>query len=172
MKDIFFQERGKQILLSLAEMNKRHISQVASDIKGTYAHTFNLLKEMEGTKIVKSVKKGRTRYVSLTEKGKKLAGLLQNFIATLKSRRAGSTNKKTPTDKKLQKYAASLNSILKKIKSRKLSSKQAAKYARLAGRFRTLNSRLRPKDRTGKRLKEKVILLIREIELVLKAHKV
>ncbi len=170
MKDIFFQERGKQILLSLAGANRQNISQVASDIKGTYAHTFNLVKEMEGYKIVKSSKKGRTRYIMLTEKGKKLAGLLQNFLEILESKRAKNMNKKTPTDERLQKYATSLSSVLKRIKSKKIGSKQAAKYARLAGRFKALNSRLRPKYKEGKMLKREVALLIQEIELALKAH--
>lgn len=165
MKDIFFQERSKQILLSLASANRQHISQIASDIEGTYAHTFNLVKEMEGSKIVKSNKKGRTRYVALTEKGKKLAGLLQDFSATLKRRRIKNMNKKTPTDEKLRKYAASLNSVLERIKSKKIGPKQAAKYSRLAGRFKALNSRLRPKNREGKKLKKEVALLIQEIEL-------
>lgn len=167
MKDIFFQERSKQILLSLACTNKQHISRITSDIKGTYAHTFNLIKEMESYKIVKSTKKGRTRYITLTEKGKKLAGLLQNFLATFESRRVRNMNKKTPTDERLQKYAASLNSVLKRIKSEKNGSKQVAKYSRLAGRFKALNSRLRPKDREGKKLKKEVALLVQEIELAL-----
>lgn len=167
MKDIFFQERSKQILLSLASADKQHISQIASDIEGTYAHTFNLVREMEGSKIVKSNKKGRTRYVALTEKGKKLAGLLQDFSATLESRQVKNVDKKTTTDERLQKYVASLNSVLERTKSKKIGSKQAAKYARLAGRFKALNSRLRPKDREGKKLKKEVALLIQEIELAI-----
>ena len=167
MKDIFFQERSKQILLSLAGTNRQHISQVASDIKGTYAHTFNLLNEMESCKIVKSAKKGRTRYITLTEKGKKLASLLQNFSAVLESRRVRNANKKTPTYERLQKYAASLSSVLERIKSEKIGSKQAAKYSRLAGRFKALNSKLRPKDREGKKLKKEVAFLVQEIELAL-----
>lgn len=164
MKDIFFQERGKQILVSLAETNKQHISQIANDIKGTYAHTFNLVKEMESSSIVKSTKKGRTRYILLTKKGKKLASLLQDFSATLKSRRVKNIDKKTATNERLQRYAASLSSILKRIKSKKISSKQSAKYFRLAGRFKALNSMLVPKDREGKKLKREVALLVQEIE--------
>lgn len=170
MKDIFFQERSKQILLSLASANRQHISQIASDIKGTYAHTFNLVKEMESSKIVKSNKKGRTRYVALTEKGKKLSNLLQDFSTVLESKRTREYASKTPANEKLLKYATSLRSILEIVKSKKIGPNQAAKYARLAGRYKALNSRHRPKNKAGKKMKEEAASLLREIELALKAH--
>ncbi len=95
MKDIFFQEKGKQILLSLAGGDNQNVSQLTVDTKGTYAHTFNLLKCMEDRGIVSSEKAGRTRYIKLTKKGKKLADLLEKFIAVLNNKRPKKRKKTT-----------------------------------------------------------------------------
>ena len=174
MKNIFFREKGKRILLALANSEKQCLSELTNNIKSTYAHTFNLVKEMEDLGIVSTAKEGRTKYVVLTEKGRKLAGLTQDFLTVLGSKRKKTSKKVriTPTSKKLSEYESSLTSILKKMKSRKLDSKQLAKYARIAGRYKALNSKLRPRDKLGKELKAEVNLLLKEIDLILKAHKV
>ncbi len=83
MKEIFFQEKGKLALLALAEAEKPYILGVARDINCTYAHTFNLLKEMQRQGILRSKKDGRTKYLALTPKGKQLASLLHKFISVL-----------------------------------------------------------------------------------------
>ena len=93
MKDIFFQEKGKQILLSLASEDNQNVSQLSIGTKGTYAHTFNLLKDMEDSGIVLSRKTGRTRYIKLTKKGRKMAELLEMFTAVLNNKRVKKRSK-------------------------------------------------------------------------------
>lgn len=85
MKDVFFQEKGKLALLALSRAKKPYVLGVAREINCTYAHTFNLLREMQGQGILRSKKDGRTKYLALTPKGKQLAALLHRFVSVLGS---------------------------------------------------------------------------------------
>jgi DNA-binding MarR family transcriptional regulator len=183
MKDIFFQEKGKKILLALTGAEKKYVTEIAKDIDGTYAHTFNLVKEMEKQEIVASTKEGRTKLITLTPKGRNLAENLKSFITVLggeeKSKKP--TKSKTPprptkpeevrvseSTKKLQAYSASLKAISREIKSKKLKKTDIAKIARKVGRYRSLALKLRPKTKEGKELKTRVIANVQEITDVLK----
>ncbi|MDP6459617.1 MAG: helix-turn-helix domain-containing protein [Candidatus Hydrothermarchaeota archaeon] len=173
MHDIFFQKKSKLILLALAQGGDKYVSEVAAEVKSTYAHTFNLLRSMEGDGIVKAKKDGRIKYVKLTPRGSKLADVLMNFESILTSTRRPSVKKKrekktatlalTPTAEKLQRYSDSLSALLKELDSRS-RRKNLGKYARLTGRYRSLISRLRPKDKAGKKMKRKVLQLLDEIK--------
>lgn len=172
MEDIFFHEKGKQILLSLDRHDNQYVSEIAGSIDGTYAHTFNLLKGMDGLGIITAVKKGRTKYIKLTPKGKQLAKIIQNFETTLeKGLKNEESSRTTPTQEKLERYKTSLTIIKSDVKSRKLKKKEVAKYLRSLGRYKSLILRLRPRDKVAKDLKSDVTCLIGEIELVLKKYK-
>lgn len=172
MDDIFFHEKGKMILLTLKKHGGQNITEIASGIGGTYAHTFNLLKEMEGLGIIKSTKEGRAKYIKLTPRGERLAKLVMDFETTLKKKgKTKAPARTTPTHEKLEKYRDSLESIAKDIKSKKLMKKDVGKYSRILGRYKSLILRLRPRDKTGKALKSEVLSLVGEIESVLKAYR-
>jgi DNA-binding MarR family transcriptional regulator len=173
MHDIFFQEKSKLILLALMDKEK-YISEIATEVKSTYAHTFNLLRTMEDNGIVKAKKDGRTKYVRLTPRGSKLAEVLMKFesILTSKLRRTPAKKKRdkknppralTPTAEKLQRYSDSLSALIKELDSRS-RRKNLGKYARLTGRYRSLTSKLRPKDKAGKKMKREVLQLLDEIK--------
>jgi DNA-binding MarR family transcriptional regulator len=173
MHDIFFQEKSKLILLALMDKEK-YISEIATEVKSTYAHTFNLLRTMEDNGIVKAKKDGRTKYVRLTPRGSKLAEVLMKFesILTPKLRRTPAKKKRnekthpralTPTAEKLQRYSDSLSALIKELDSRS-RRKNLGKYARLTGRYRSLTSKLRPKDKAGKKMKREVLQLLDEIK--------
>ncbi len=189
MKDIFFHERGKQILLELSDGDK-YVSEVSNSIGATYAHTFNLINDMETQGIVVSNKKGRTKYVTLTPKGGELAVVLEQFMNLLnapaskfKKNGKSRTRKKkkpskskavemaeTPTNKRLFTYIESLQKLLNEVKSKKKIPK-IAKYARLNGRYRSLVSKQRPRDQKGKDLKNEAIGLVEELSDVLESIK-
>ncbi len=160
------------ILLSLDRRDNQYISEIAGSIEGTYAHTFNLLKEMENLKIIASVKKGRTKYIKLTPKGKRLAKIALDFETTLKKGvKSGETTRTTPTHEKLERYKTSLTAIVSDAKSKKLKQKEVAKYSRILGRYRSLILKLRPRDKAGKDLKSDALALVGEIESVLSAYR-
>ncbi len=185
MINIFFYERGKQVLLSLEEGSK-YISEVAREINATYAHTFNLVKKMEQLGIVVTEKKGRTKYVKLTPKGMKLAGTMRTFIEVLKKPKSKFKKKEkkkvttkaktkkqageTLTDQRLAAYLDSLVALSNKIESKKLKPKQRAKYLRLVGRYRSLILKLRPRDDASKDLKSEAVALLQDINKALYSY--
>jgi DNA-binding MarR family transcriptional regulator len=169
MGDIFFHKKGKMILLSLDKRDNQNVTEIAGSIEGTYAHTFNLLKEMERLGIIKSVKEGRTKYVKLTPKGKRLGKIVLDFENTVKKKgKKTDSTRTTPTHEKLEKYKDSLESISSEVKSKKLRKKDIGKYLRVLGRYRSLVQKLRPKDKTGKKLKSDALSLIKKIDSMLK----
>ncbi len=168
MQDIFFQEKSKLILLALINREK-YVSEIAAEVNSTYAHTFNLLRTMEGSGIVTAKKDGRTKYVRLTPRGSKLADALLKFDEVLTSgARRTPAKPKTPapalthTSEKLQRYADSLLKLIKELDP--LPKGNLGKYARLMGRYRSLTLKLRPKDTAGKRRKKEVLKLLDEIK--------
>lgn len=167
MKDLFFQEKGKQVLLTLAKRDNQYISEVSGGINSTFAHTFNLIKEMERRGIVSSAKEGRTKYVKLTPKGSKLASLIESFDRVMGSKKLPRKKSKKilrVKKSKLTNYIDALKAISKDIGSRRLSKRESGKFARLAGRYKALITKLRPKDKSGKEMKVYAMSLITEIE--------
>ncbi len=187
MKDIFFHERGKQVLLSLCKGDK-YISEIASEIGATYAHTFNLLKVMQKRRIVSANKKGRTKYVKLTPKGAELALALSQFLEVInapasKYKRRGKprtaakkraqmavASTETTTNQRLRSYVKSINAQLTKFKSQQKSSK-SGKNARLIGRYRFLVTRQRPRDKEGKDLKAEAMELVGKLSVLFESTK-
>lgn len=175
MNDIFFHKKGKMILLALNTKDTQNVTEIASATSGTYAHTFNLLNEMELLGIIKSAKEGRTKYIKLTPKGKRLAKLVLDFENTLKDR--GKITKPTRTKPAhenfvekymLEKYKDVLESIADEVKSKKPGRGDAGKYLRILGRYKSLVQRLWPRDKAGKKLKSDALLLVKKIDTMLK----
>ncbi|MFQ5800673.1 MAG: winged helix-turn-helix domain-containing protein [Candidatus Hydrothermarchaeales archaeon] len=170
MKNIFFQEKSKSVLLELEGSRGAYVSEIARGIEGTYAHTFNLIKEMEKMGIVSSRKEGRTKHVSLTIKGAELAKLLRSFLDILKATEVKTkpkTRKKLTTipsesEEKLQNYVTALESLAIDITAKKIEKGTAA---RILGRYRSLITRSRPRSKKGRALKDQaneMIVMISE----------
>jgi predicted transcriptional regulator len=175
MDDIFFHKKGKMILLSLNKRDGQNVTEISSSVEGTYAHIFNLLKEMERLGIIKTVKEGRTKYVKLTPRGKRLAKITLDFENTLKGKvkKRKSTRTKAPHENfvekyMLEKYKDVLESVASDVKSKKLKKGDVGKYSRILGRYKSLVQRLRPKDEAGKGLKSDALSLIEKIDSMLK----
>lgn len=188
MKDIFFHDRGKQILLTLNSGDK-YVSEIASDVGATYAHTFNLIKVMAKQGIVTTNKRGRTKYVKLTPKGTELSAALAQFIDTIntpaskfkREKTRTKTKKKivqaktvemaeTATNRRLGSYADAMEGLLIKLKSEE-SPSELAKYARVIGRYRALVAKQRPRDQHGKNLKQEAIALVEELSIALESRR-
>ena len=162
MQDIFFQEKSKLILLSLAKNRRKSISDVASEVRGSYAHIYNLIKILEGQDILETEKKGRTKYISLTDKGEKLAETLREFDSILRTGVKPGFSKNS-TVEKLERYKNALMSL-----QREVGKKPLPKHPRLLGRYRSLVRRLRPRSKEGRKLKAEINELIGVIETTLR----
>jgi len=81
----FLQEKPKNILIYLKKENKPlYTSIIAKEVNTTYAHTFNVLKNLEKLKLVTFKESGRIKLVKLTELGDEVARVLINLIDLLK----------------------------------------------------------------------------------------
>lgn len=171
MTDLFFQEKGKMILLSLRDVQKSYVSEVARLTRGTYAHTFNLIKQMEEEGIVSTSKQGRTKYVTLTPKGEDLAELIQDFVMVQQGGKRKTSKKKitkktrttSAAQDKLGMYREKIDDLGEKALKKRLKKPQKAKFLRLLGRYRSLVLKLRPKDKSGKKEKEAILSKIEDI---------
>jgi predicted transcriptional regulator len=174
MNDIFFQTVSKKILLSLATTGESYVSKIANEIEGTYAHTFNVIKKLEQLEVIRSKKKGRTKYIRLTPKGEILASIINDFEETLKQKKVKKLEKTTKTYQtllKLSKYKDSLDLMLKNLKNKKISRKEVGNKSRALGRYKYLTLKLNPKDKEGKKLKSEVLARIKEISDILREQK-
>jgi DNA-binding MarR family transcriptional regulator len=79
--DLFLQEKPIRSLLLLKRSDKPiYASIIAKEIDSTYAHTLNVLFSLKERGLVVFEKKGRIKHVKITELGKKVADILENFI--------------------------------------------------------------------------------------------
>ena len=169
MKDIFFQEKGKAILLALAGRDGQYVTEVAEGTKGTYAHTFNLIRIMEEAGVVEASKQGRVRYINLTPRGREMAALVERFCALLDGGEVvGGTGRKgpkaRPADAKLIHYRDALGAILQQVRRKRPARRELKKYPRLLGRYRSLIHRLRPKGEEGRKMKAELISTLEELD--------
>lgn len=80
--DIFFKEKPSLILIALNKNGDegKIISCLAKDANCVFAHVTNILKYFHKENITTFKKEGRNKIIKLTEKGKKLAILLEQMI--------------------------------------------------------------------------------------------
>jgi|Deesub1362B_J571_1020462.scaffolds.fasta_scaffold06354_2 predicted transcriptional regulator len=173
MEELFLQKKPKEILFYLKSENSANISEIAAKTNSTYAHSFNLIRELEDLGIVITKKKGRSKVVTLTEKGRDLAALLEEFVTMLRSgkttpqrmRRRGADKKASiSASDKLARYYEKLKKISEKVKSDDISS-QKSKIKRVVGRYRQIIKKMRPRDEKGRQLRKAALM---EIESILK----
>jgi len=79
MRNLFLQERPAQILLVLSELKEPYISMIAKRADCTFAHASRTLKKMKKLGLVSFTREGRMKYVQLTEKGERVAALLNEM---------------------------------------------------------------------------------------------
>ncbi len=170
MKELFLRRKPKEILFYLKNRNSANISEIASETNSTYAHSFNLIRELEKIGVVVTTKRGRSKIVTLTEKGRELASLLEEFTELLRGGKPVHGDRKTTTKKistsayeRLARYHEKLEKISESIEKGNIGS-QKSKIKRIAGRYRYLIKKMRPRDERGKRLRE---ASLREIDRIL-----
>ena len=159
MERLFLQRKPKEILFYLKNKNSANISEIASETNSTYAHSFNLIRELEKIGVVVTTKKGRSKIVTLTKRGKELASLLEEFTEVLRSGKPVSEGRKRTAKKistsaeRLVRYHEKLEKISETIEREDIGL-QKSKIKRIAGRYRYLIKKMRPRDEKGKRLRK------------------
>ncbi|MBA7502953.1 hypothetical protein ES706_01558 [subsurface metagenome] len=85
VENLFLQEKPLKALILLKSENKPlYTAIISKEIDCTYAHTLNVLAELEKLKLVSFKETGRIKLVNLTELGEEAAAVLENFIDLLR----------------------------------------------------------------------------------------
>ncbi|GAH90244.1 unnamed protein product, partial [marine sediment metagenome] len=85
VENLFLQEKPLKALILLKSENKPlYTAIISKEIDCTYAHTLNVLAELEKLKLVRFKETGRIKLVNLTELGEEAAAVLENFIDLLR----------------------------------------------------------------------------------------
>lgn len=85
VENFFLQEKPVKTLILLKRENKSlYTAIISKEIDCTYAHTLNVLSELEKLKLVIFKETGRIKLVNLTELGEEAAEVIENFIDLLK----------------------------------------------------------------------------------------
>ncbi|MCF7866353.1 hypothetical protein K9L67_01835 [Candidatus Woesearchaeota archaeon] len=81
---VFFREKPAMMLVKLKLATKEvYASSLAKDVDCTYSHVVKILQEMEKANIVTFKKEGRLKILELTEKGKEIAGHVEQIMSKL-----------------------------------------------------------------------------------------
>ncbi len=82
--EFFFKKKPAIVLITLlTDERAKYGSILAKKTDCTYSHAVKILKNLEKLKIIEFEKKGRTKLIKLTNKGKEIAQYIKKIIDTL-----------------------------------------------------------------------------------------
>ncbi len=83
IKQMFLQKKPCQILLAVPRLKKPYVSVLMKEADTTFAHTTNILSEMESYGLIEFAAESRMKYVKLTGAGKELVRSLRTIDGLL-----------------------------------------------------------------------------------------
>lgn len=83
LKQMFLQKKPCLILLAASRLEKPYVSLLMKEADTTFAHTTNILSDMEYYGLIEFVSEGRVKYVKLTGPGRELARSLRSVDGLL-----------------------------------------------------------------------------------------
>jgi len=83
LKQLFLQKKPCSILLAASRLDKPYVSTLMKEADTTFAHTTNILSDMEEYGLIEFVSEGRVKYVKLTGMGKELVRSLRSVDGLL-----------------------------------------------------------------------------------------
>lgn len=86
LKQMFLQKKPCLILLAAARIDKPYVSVLMKEADTTFAHTTNILSDMEAYGLIEFIAEGRIKFVRLTRAGKELARSLNSINGLLEGR--------------------------------------------------------------------------------------
>jgi predicted transcriptional regulator len=108
LKQMFLQKKPCEVLLAASRLEKPYVSLLMKEADTTFAHTTNILSEMESYGLICFVSEGRVKYVKLTGLGRELARSLRSVDGLLDGK---------PLFKKLSNLERSIDRLEERIKS-------------------------------------------------------
>jgi DNA-binding PadR family transcriptional regulator len=77
---LFLKETPTNLILTLNKYEEIYLSQLIKEAKVAYSHSYYILDALEKLKIIKTEKVENIKLIKLTEKGKKIANLLNEIL--------------------------------------------------------------------------------------------
>ncbi len=108
LKQMFLQKKPCQILMAAYRLDKPYISVLMKEADTTFAHTTNILSEMEAYGLICFIIEGKIKYVKLTSLGRELARSMRSVDSLLGGK---------PLFKKLSNIEGSIDRLEERIKS-------------------------------------------------------
>lgn len=94
MKDIFLNEKPVMTLVVIRRnRDDVYCSVVSKRIDTTYAHTVKIISKLEDKGLINSEKKGRKKFLKLTDKGEEYADLFIDLLDLIERRPNGKDEK-------------------------------------------------------------------------------
>ncbi len=81
---LFFRKIPALILLNLRKNEKTFLSNVSKEIDCTFCYATKIMDDFKSLEIVTFKKEGRTKLITLTEKGKRLASHVEEMQKLIK----------------------------------------------------------------------------------------
>lgn len=131
IKQMFLQKKPCQILLAAYRLKKPHISALMKEADTTFAHTANILSDMESYGLIEFYMEGRAKYIRLTPSGRELARSLNVVDALLGGKRV--LRKISELDKSIDRLEENLKSPIHDERSLKARKKRLEAILRKAG---------------------------------------
>lgn len=166
LKELFFNKKTVEILLSMLEDEKpRYPKVIAEEVGSIYPHVFNILKELEEAGIVESYKEGRIRFIRLTEEGKKITEKFKDIYSNLDTFQDMVSKERNKEDKiTLNRFRENIKSVEKKLLSEKLEKQESFKEVLKLSKLRTELERTNFKTDNEREEKTKLLRRIKDIE--------
>lgn len=86
IKQMFLQKKPCLILLAASRLEKPYVSLLMKEADTTFAHTTNILSDMEAYGLIDFASEGRMKYVKLTGTGKELVRSLRSIDSLLEGK--------------------------------------------------------------------------------------
>ena len=79
-KYLFLKETPTNLILTISKYEELYLSQLIKEAKVAYSHSYYILDTLEKLKIIETKKIDNVKIIKLTEKGKKIANLLNELL--------------------------------------------------------------------------------------------
>lgn len=133
LKQMFLQKKPCQILLAAYRLDKPYISVLMKEADTTFAHTTNILSDMESYGLIVMASEGRMKYVKLTSMGKELARSLKSVEGLLDGKAV--IKKLSNLEKSIDRLETNIKSEIKDEKSERARAKR---FYEISGRWTAL----------------------------------
>jgi len=135
LKQMFLQKKPCSILLAASRLDKPYISVLMKEADTTFAHTTNILSDMEAYGLIEMASEGRMKYVKLTAMGKELARSLKSIDGLLDGKAI--FKKLANLDKRIDRLEANVKSDIKDEKSERARAKR---FTEISARWDAIGS--------------------------------